>query len=942
MKANKRLLLGAVALLGLAAVGAPETTPLVASAADVETTATVSNYNVMFGGGDYGDAVAINIDTTDDFSVWFGSGGPTITPVAPYATMYDGYGTPSEITTGAYPFGNKVLVSFGNINRYGSILHIPEGAGYTSNISGNTYKLEESWWVCDLPNGEFGAWRTFVAPTALSFTEDAFELKVGQTLDLSELVDIETTDTDPVFVYQSSDESKVAVTNDGLITGAGEGTATVTVYSGLLKDTIEVDVKAGSPQTGIAIANLGEDNVYQTYVGVEKDFSDIEVVSTYEDGYTGYVPFDPSTDITGTYDFNVAGEYPLTITIGEFSTTFTLKVEQLDAEFAMDASNTFGATSSVLQWGMKFGLIMNDGTQNMNLRGEALENVLSHVTVNGSHDVFTSVKILTTYMMFGTDSSFTGWKVGDVVTLTPGLYSWSYTGSINPNSQEVNGDGNWVATSVLKQNLSFIYNGKEFLVAGVEVKDFAIEYDGGLMIMPGMTYHPSFTFDPITSAGLPTFVSSDPTKLAVDTYGNVTAVDGATAGKATITATLGEIVKTYEFDVTEVMDIKGVSPVGYTHQVYVDQDLDEWEWNPDFNGFQVIYDDGSEEGLLFPLVHPTNEFTWTASRDFEHSTVGTTETSLTVTYEEKQYTCTIPVEVYELYDQEYTTCSVVGWFTYWMFVDAPNTASNVPNIAGTVGTDWTAKYMSPFIHYTRADGTEVGIKTIYQLGHNTAIEPEFLATPGINDSNFNKGPYYMEGDIITIDAGMPIPRFTGSKIGSGDDGMDLATGEIVVDGYTTKTTQYRFDGTAFSAYMPADGLKATKENIELKVGQNVTAGVERTPEGATTGTITYSSSNESVATVTSAGIVSGKGAGTCTITATLTVDDEVIDTVTINVTVTATETSEPTTSEPTTPSEPAEGLTPAAIGGIVGGCVGGVIVIGLIVWLVIYLRKKKA
>ena len=43
----------------------------------------------------------------------------------------------------------------------------------------------------------------------------------------------------------------------------------------------------------------------------------------------------------------------------------------------------------------------------------------------------------------------------------------------------------------------------------------------------------------------------------------------------------------------EVMDIKGVSPVGYTHQVYVDQDLDEWEWNPDFNGFQIIYDDGS-------------------------------------------------------------------------------------------------------------------------------------------------------------------------------------------------------------------------------------------------------------------------------------------------------------------------------------------------------------
>ena len=944
MKAKKQLLLGAAALLGLAAVGAATPTAITVNAADVNTTATVSNYDVvMFGGGDYGDAVAIELGSNPDMSVWFPSASASVTPVEPYATLYDKYGAGTVVNSGALPFGNKVLISFSNINRYGSILHIPEGAGFTSSKTGDTYILPESWWICKVADGEFGAWEPFVAPTSLSFSEDALDLKIGQTLNISSYVDITTEDDTPVIVYQSGSDTTATADNSGNITGVGVGQTKVTVYSGLLKDEITVNVAAASAQTGIKVTTPS-DGILSTYVGVPVDFSTVKVSATYADGSEGIIPWDPATSITGEYDIEEAGEYPLTIKIGEFETTLTVKVDSVAKALNMDPSNVFGVTGTATAWGMKFELVIDDNNQqNLNFRGRALDNALSHVLVNGSDEVFTSVKLLSNHFLLGTGSDFAGFKLGDTVTFKAGLYNWKYTGTVNSSSQEVNGDGEWIATAVLNKDLNFIYNGSVFLVAGVAVTDFSIAWDGGSVIMQGDTYRASVTFTPDTSAGLPVFESSDEDVLTVDAQGNVT---GVAPGKATVTATLGEVTHTYDFTVTEVMEIKGIVPVnGYMHQVYVDQDLTDWA--PTLQGFQFVYDDGSEDGITFPVVQPASGFTYSFNKEFDHSKAGETKTTVTVTYEEKTYTSEIAIGVYDLYDQVYTTAGVVDWFTHWVFVDAPNTASNKVNISNTKGTDWTAKYMAPHMHYTRADGTEVKLTTIYQLGHNTAIEPEFIKGATLTAENYNKAPYYQEGDIITIDAGMPIPKFTGEKIGAVDpsnpDGMNEATGEIVVDGFTTTKTQFRFDGTAFVSYLPSDGIKATKESIEMTVGQNATAGVERTPEGATTGTITYESSDPSIATVTNAGIISAKAPGTCTITATITLDDGTTKSVTITVTVKAASSQDSSASEstPTTGETPTSGLTPAAIGGIVGGCIGGVVVIGLVVFLIIYFRKKK-
>lgn len=932
MKAKKQFLLGTALLLGLGTVGVSYSPAAQANAADVDAKIKVVNRKVW---NDQYGVVGLQIDPAINAGRWYD--GPSATPSGTWPTMYDEYGKAEEMKSW-FPYDDLLFTSYRDINRYGNILSIPSDFKLSSSVTGDTYSFEEQKWICKLADGDLGDWEPFVAPTSLSFSEDAIDLKIGQTLNISSYVDITTEDDTPVIVYQSGSDTTVTADNSGNITGVGVGQTKVTVHSGLLKDEITVNVAAASAQTGIKVTTPS-DGILSTYVGVPVDFSTVKVSATYADGTEGIIPWDPATSITGEYDIEEAGEYPLTIKIGEFETTLTVKVDSVAKALNMDPSNVFGVTGTTTTWGMNFELVIDDNNQqNLNFSGRALDNALSHVLVNGSDEVFTRIKLLSNHFLLGTGSDFAGFKLGDTVTFKAGLYNWKYTGTVDSNSQEVNGDGEWIATAVLNEDLNFIYNGSAFLVAGVAVTDFSVAWDGGSVIMQGDTYHASVTFTPDTSAGLPVFESSDEDVLTVDAQGNVT---GVAPGKATVTATLGEVKHTYDFTVTEVMEIKGIVPVnGYVHQVYVDQDLTDWA--PTLQGFQFVYDDGSEDGITFPVVQPASGFTYSFNKEFDHSKAGETKTTVTVTYEEKTYTSEIAIGVYDLYDQVYETAGVVSWFNHWVFVDAPNTAGNKVNISNTKGTDWTTKYMAPHMHYNRADGTEVKLTTIYQLGHNTAIEPEFLKGATVTAENYNKAPYYQEGDIITIDAGMPIPKFTGGKIGAADpsnpDGMNEATGEIVVDGFTTTKTQFRFDGTTFVSYLPSDGIKATKESIEMTVGQNATAGVERTPEGATTGTITYESSDPSIATVTNAGIISAKAPGTCTITATITLDDGTTKSVTITVTVKGSSASEST---PTTGETPTSGLTPAAIGGIVGGCIGGVVVIGLVVFLIIYFRKKK-
>lgn len=78
------------------------------------------------------------------------------------------------------------------------------------------------------------------------------------------------------------------------------------------------------------------------------------------------------------------------------------------------------------------------------------------------------------------------------------------------------------------------------------------------------------------------------------------------------------------------------------------------------------------------------------------------------------------------------------------------------------------------------------------------------------------------------------------------------------------------------------GITVTPDELEIPVGQSKKLTATATPQGAD-GRVTWSSSNESIATVSSAGIVTAKSEGTCVITATSIKNSSYSDMAIINV-----------------------------------------------------------
>ena len=128
---------------------------------------------------------------------------------------------------------------------------------------------------------------------------------------------------------------------------------------------------------------------------------------------------------------------------------------------------------------------------------------------------------------------------------------------------------------------------------------------------------------------------------------------------------------------------------------------------------------------------------------------------------------------------------------------------------------------------------------------------------------------------------MPIYCYNGTLTG-----QTMVEGEVVLEGYYNgDDLTYRFNGEAWSFYKESTGITAEETEITIDVGQRVLSNVNRVPADATTGELTYVSSDENIATVSASGIITGVGPGECTITATLKIDEETSYTVEIKVTV---------------------------------------------------------
>lgn len=717
-----------------------------------------------------------------------------------------------------------------------------------------------------------GYWEAYVAPTSLSVDDNTLDLQVGGSTHQIVVTSLPET-TNAVIVYESANSAVASVSNTGLIEPLTEGNTSVTVYMGTFSQEITVAVAAASlAQTDILVTNT--DKTITTYQGYDYDLSELTAVIVYDGGSTGAAIEITSAMISGIFDKDVVGDYTLTLTDGEFSDTFTVSVVALPAiEPKGNVSGVdFGNNSG---WGSAFYMVFNspDISMYLNIKDEALDQIKAHVSFAGSKTALLNVKNLGGGRYeFYIDSAVT-LKAGDKVVLEAGLGLWQYEGGTINGNHDASG-GEFVVIGELKQDYTYVFTGTTWVQHTQDPTDFTLTSETPFVAI-GATLELNYTVSPEGTYGTPVFESSNPLVATVSELG---VVSGITEGTVEITATIGTIEKTIEVTVTQALDITGVELLDVYNIYYVLKDSTSFA--PVFTSARLVFVGGSKS----PAFNITEA-------DYEVEAIDTSSTgeltaSIVITYDNVEYETSIPVMVYSYLDQQVSEVAIVDWFIYATFIQLPNTSANVGNITNASLMPETLDYLT----YTREDGTVIDMTGFYMLGTNLVIFPEFLydetSSPVLNLENYNQ--YYLVGDMITLDAGMPIYRWTGGLAPTETDNnaLDLGTGEVVIDGLIPETIKYRYNGSIWSIYIPYTDISSESTSLAIEIGENVVTGVSRFPANATTGTFTYSSSNNSVATVTSNGIINGVAAGTAHITVTLTDQSRPDDTKTVIITVT--------------------------------------------------------
>lgn len=862
--------------------------------------------------------------------------------------QYDPYGNPLAFEYGPEGYAKGLAYNRTKGTDYtGRMYKAPKGMSFktsaawqgTNDFVDHTFTItEDAYFICNLAAGTEGAFETLKNPTDLTLNLEDMSLGLnGKT----KLTATPVGETNASVHYHSSNTNVATVASDGEITIVGAGEAIITANCGLVKKSIKITgLSTEHKQTGIKVV---KGQTISTYAGEGYNLSQLKVVNVYNDQPEGEEITLTSNMISGEFNKDVAGEYTLTITSGEFTTTFKVIVKAL---YSFDTAelkkgNNFGNNSG---WGNFY--FWADAipasevpTQYLNLKDEQIADVNNYVLFNGNKNTIKAIKNLggTRYEFWYKDDVKASLKAGDTIELLKGMPLYYYSGTVD-NNHDNKGDGEFQIIGRSTKSYKFVYtNNNDYEVFTVAASELTINQES-LDISIGEESQITYQVGPTGAYGTPTFESKDITIATVDASGKVV---GVKEGTTKIVVKLGSISKEIPVTVSKAKTIKSImlTNIPTTYSVLKGSTK---AFAPIFKTAKFIFEDDSL-GKEFTLGE--NDVTLGT---FDANTLGKQEVSVKIKVGEKEYTTSIEVNVYEREEQKPDQLAVVDWFNYAMFAQFPATSLNARGnftAGGEMGQTTITetetgksikellKEQQDLITYTRKDGKSVKVTGTYQLQTNIAIFPEFLnevkdesgkvTHEAIGKENYNKTGYYEEGDTVTIKKGVPLLKWTG-EVGLTDADLIEGTGELIIEGYTQEDLVYKYKNDKWSFWKEYTDMQLASTTLEVEEGKSKAIDVKRVPNDATQGNFTFVSSDPSVCTVNSHGVVKGLKAGTATITITLTDEDDPskTKTATVTVTVKAKQATTPSSSEEKPNETPSENK---------GGCGGSIVATSAIV-----------
>ena len=756
-----------------------------------------------------------------------------------------------------------------------------------------------------------------VYPTAIDFEEDAYEVGVGETATIIPTFTPSNTN-ETALTWKSSDVTKATVTSSGVVTGISEGTVEITATSvekPNVKKTVTVTVKnknvalesiAADPESvkipvgQTATVNLTftpTDATNKTVVWTTSN----SAVATVSDGVISSVAAGTCT-ITATSEENenIKVEIPVevenicvtSITLAESAITIDVDSEE-DVYVVVESYETNYETTPSFNFESSDRTIVRvDGEGSLTPRkvGDAIVTVTANDACAKSVECAVSItKASVPVTGVSLDKTTLTLTEGETATLvatvapddaTEKSVTWSTS-----NDKAATVDNNGKVTAVAAGSATITVkttDGEKTATCEVTVEAAVVAVTGvsldkttAEMLVGGDDLQLVATVAPADATNKEVEWSTSNSKIAtVDETGKVTAV---AAGSVTITATTKDGGKTASCTITVTVPVSGVTLDATTKTVVEGDQFD-----------------------LVATVAPDNATDKTVTWSSDNETVaivngsgtvtakaqGEANITVTTTDGSKTATCKVTVEKKIILPTTISMAASLG------FVDGGDpqtlTATVLPADADDKTIVWSS---SDETVATVVDGvvTPQGVGNCVITAKCVADEnvtaecavTVTASTVAVTGVSLDQSTLEItEGEHASLKATVTPPDATNQNLIWSSDAEAIATvengvvnavkaGSAVI---TVKTEDGGFTAsctvTVNAAVIAVEGVTLDKETADLTVGGDITLVATVKPAEATNKEVTWSTSDDKVATVDANGKVTAVGAGSATITVT--------------------------------------------------------------------------